>query len=470
MEAFQHEGLWWDPSDPSRRWAGTLRFDPKSEIKLSLIAEVADPREIFSKRENYDRLFGVTPSGTAITLLRCYERNSTGVIFGTAAPRAVEIEANALIVGFHADDVDPPIVSASAVLRSLNEWRGQSGLEHDRTVARPNIAIRYTATDPIALHDDGTFRFSLRSGLTGKLGGQHADFKEETWFQIEASTPQPLSEFQDRIGAAGDFLSIACLSFCDKEELEFTAPDVDGVSRTGTFHARPVYRGREKNLSLIDMFFGFREIEKRAPALFAAWLTNAEKLDDVRSLYFAGAYGGGFLEAKLLALTQAVEAFHRRYRHGEHIDKEQFRKELLKPMLAAIPTGTDPIMRRAIEDRVRYAHELSQRDRLTALVSQYSNALKALVADPSAYVGPITNHRNAFTHFDLKARQKSRIEKERVLLFNYFLKLLLEACFLEVMGLSADEITNVCRRSEVYKQLSVRFRPWVLSPAAEPSA
>jgi hypothetical protein len=126
-------------------------------------------------------------------------------------------------------------------------------------------------------------------------------------------------------------------------------------------------------------------------------------------------------------------------------------------------------MRRAIEDRVRYAHEFSQRDRLDSLVSQYSEALKVLVADPQAYVGPITKHRNAFTHFDPAARDKSRIDPERVLLFNYFLKLLLEACFLEIMGLDADEITRVFLHSHSYKELSRRFRPWALE-SEQPTA
>src|SRR5688572_3014345 len=151
MEPFQHEGLWWDPDEPTRRWAGTIRFDPRNEISLALIAEVTDPREIFTRRDNYDRLFGVTPDGTAITLLRCYERMSTGgSLFGGAAPRAIELGANKMIVGFYAESVDPLLTSASVVFRSANEWRGYMGFgRHDNTVSPPNLAIHYTGTDPI---------------------------------------------------------------------------------------------------------------------------------------------------------------------------------------------------------------------------------------------------------------------------------------------------------------------------------
>jgi hypothetical protein len=104
----------------------------------------------------------------------------------------------------------------------------------------------------------------------------------------------------------------------------------------------PIYRGRETDTSFVDMLVRFRDIEDRAPLLFSNWLTHADKLFDPRTLYFAGAYGSGFVETRLLALTQSVEAFHRRYRGGEHMPKKQFKAEVLKPMLAAIPEGTNP--------------------------------------------------------------------------------------------------------------------------------
>ena len=80
--------------------------------------------------------------------------------------------------------------------------------------------------------------------------------------------------------------------------------------------------------------------------------------------------------------------------------------------------------------------------------------------DPAAYVKGIVEHRNKFTHFnfDPKSRELSgenSVEPEhlRVLLYNFFLKLLLEACFLERMGFTKDEITKIFRRSETYGQL-----------------
>lgn len=134
-------------------------------------------------------------------------------------------------------------------------------------------------------------------------------------------------------------------------------------------------------------------------------------------------------------------------------------------MLASIPEGTDERLRKSIQDRLNYANEYSQRERLESLVREFEPALRALVADPMVYVATIIKHRNAFTHFDPKSRKssdESSAAPERVLLYNFFLRLLLEACFLESMGFTSSEIATIFQRSETYRQLSVRFRPWAI--------
>lgn len=478
MEPFQHEGIWWDPRDPSQRWVGTLRFDRRDGIGLTLTVPVEKP-VLFPDLREHDILMGLTSDGKAVTLLRCFERSSHGHLFGAGSPRTLEVHANALIVGFHTDVADPPLTSASVSFRHMDEWWGRSGLEWDSSVKQPDIAVRYTNTEPLVLHDDGAFRFSVKSGVAGSIGNRRATLREETRFEIHASTPTPLSELQRQIRVCGDFLSIACLALCETEELELSlaAGEDDARPERGTFHAVPIYRGKEGRSSVAHMLFRFGDIAERAPELFRSWLSHSEELYDSRALYFAGAYGGGFIEGKLLSLTQAVEAFHRRFRQGLYIDKKQFRTEVLKPMLAAIPEGTDERVRKSIQDRLNYANEYSQRERLESLVREFEMALRTLVPDPLIYVAAIIKHRNAFTHFDPKSRKstdESSVEPERVLLYNFFLRLLLEACFLERMGFTSSEIATIFQRSETYRQLSMRFRPWAikvpLTPASEPPA
>jgi hypothetical protein len=57
------------------------------------------------------------------------------------------------------------------------------------------------------------------------------------------------------------------------------------------------------------------------------------------------------------------------------------------------------------------------------------------------------------------------VPPERVLIYNFLLRMILEGCFLESMGFTKDEIVALLRRSETYRQYSVRFRPWALETA-----
>lgn len=69
--------------------------------------------------------------------------------------------------------------------------------------------------------------------------------------------------------------------------------------------------------------------------------------------------------------------------------------------------------------------------------------------------------RNEFTHFPVPAsgaRGATRTNRDAAFLFTWILRLLLEACFLTEMGFSRDEVVGLVRRSEVYRQMSLRFR------------
>jgi hypothetical protein len=464
-EQFEHTGAWWDPADFSRQWAGSLRFDRREGLSLRLTVTVDRPT-LSPVGEIYELLHGVTAAGVRITLFHCYRVSSRGSLFGLAAPVDVEIHANAAVVGFHTELADPLLLSVSLSTRHLNDWWGGSGIEWDQTVKSPNIVVRYTGVDPLVLYDDGDFRISFKAEVDASVRSQSASLLEQARFEIVASHPSPLSEFQRRIRACGDFISIACLTLCEVQEIELMASENEGQPVRGTFHAVPVHHGDDRRSSVVvHMLFRFHDVSNHLPDLFRGWLSLSEVLHDSRALYFAGAYGGDFIEGKLLSLAQAAEAFHRRFHEGLYIDRKAFQKSILKPLLAALPPDTDERVKKSVEDKLRYAHEYSQRDRFEDLVRKHHGALEVLVRDPMVYVPAIVKHRNAFTHFDPKSRKSGThdaVEPERVLLYNYFLRLLMEACFLETMGFSIADITALFQRSETYRQLSARFLPWAI--------
>ena len=112
------------------------------------------------------------------------------------------------------------------------------------------------------------------------------------------------------------------------------------------------------------MLFRFSDIEGRASEVLGAWLSQSEQLHDARALYFSGVYGRGFIEGKLLALTQAAEAFHRRFYPGLYMDEEAFETNVFQPLKKAMPSSIDEALRAAIISRLSFANEYSQRRRM----------------------------------------------------------------------------------------------------------
>ena len=458
MKAVEHDGVWWSPDDPAKERVGTLRFDPVDGATLKLIVP-AEKFDLFPELAGYERLFGITTTGKAVTLIRCHDRSTRGTL--GRAPRPIEIHANELIIGSHCA-IDPPVSKVSVRFRHLNEWYGRSAVRMNTAVKLPDFAAEYQAAPPIILHDDSKVRVSLRSGLLGGVRAHRAKIREHMHIDIETASPTPLSELRKIAQACGDLLSIACLDLCDVREMVIQFPaGEDAPAHSGAFYAVPIYKNRRSRKRRgAFILFRYSQVEDRVPAIFSAWLSQTEKLYVARVLYFAGIYGGGFVETKLLALTQAAEAFHRRfYLPGLYMPPDAFDEQVRRPMKASIPVFLEPSFRQSLRDRLKHANELSLRKRMRELVSDHCLALKTLVGCPSDWVNPIVDHRNEFTHFPVPPDTKPpfKTDPDRLLRYNFFLKLLLEASFLHVMGFSNDEIAAQARKCEVYRQLAAQF-------------
>jgi len=209
------------------------------------------------------------------------------------------------------------------------------------------------------------------------------------------------------------------------------------------------------------MLFRFSDIKHRAPEVLGAWLSQSENLHHATVLYLAGVYGGGFIETRLLALTQAAEAFHRRFYPGLYMDEVRFKTEVFEPLKAAMPTSIDDPLRAALTSRLSFANEYSLRRRMQALFREHRDALRVLVDEPESYISPIIEHRNEFTHFPRRGSEGGSgtpPDPEQVLLYNWILRVLLESCFLRAMGFSTDEIQSFAASSNTYRQMSARFR------------
>lgn len=460
MKPFTEYGLWWDPRDPEREWTGRLRVNARGRMRLTATLPMGERGLSMPSDGSYPVIHGVATSGRQFTLFDCFNRSTTMSFFGVPSPTRIHV--NALVSGFHCENPDPSILGASVGFRHLTEWWGRSGIHSDPALRPPDVAVSYSPAKPLVIHDDGGIKVSIRPGPRWSIGRHRFRLSESVSFEIDAEHPTPLSSFQRLSSAFGDFLSVVCLTHCTQERLTLVPATGDGEQkRLGEFHAVPIYKAKSSRRPH-QMFFRHLDAEERTPAILASWLSQADKLHDARTLYMAGVYGGGFIETKLLLLTQAAEAFHRQYYAGRYMDQQAFEASVLAPMSASVPAGVDNSLRQSIVARLRFANEYSQRRRIRELFDAHEAALSILVADPKQFIEPIIDHRNDFTHFPPHASELRNSGDKRnpskVLLYNWLLRLLLEACFLQTMGLTPTEVASCVERSDTYRQMSKRFR------------
>lgn len=444
MKGFQHTGFWWHPNKPTERWPGTLTFDPIDGATLALTTPF-HPSQIFAESQEFAVLHGETTGGLEITLLNCFGRSST------------QIFANSVISGFHADQPDPPVLVAAAVIENLAEWWGLNALAHEPEVKFPNIGIRYTQPAAKEVHASADMRVSICSSPLASFGRKSISVEEEIRIEVTASQPRPLSVFQRCTHACQDLLSIAALSLCKVEELRLSPPSEAGQQTiVGNFYAVPVFKNPAEDWP--DYLFRYVDIAGRLPEVFGAWLGNSDSLSTVRSLYMSGAYGKSFLEIKLLALAQAIEAYHRRVygRNDLYMEARDYEQNILPGLLAAIPETLDASHRQALRNRLKFGNEFSFRKRLTMLVDEHETALAALVPTPRTWIEMIVNYRNALTHHPV-VEDRADVDKIELIRCNYVLRTLLEFCFLKSMAFDSQSIVALAQRCTQYQQIRRRF-------------
>lgn len=458
MEPAEHFGIWWDPQNPDEEWAGTLRCDDKGRASLA-VTVAADKPSPFPTLRSYKRIQGVASSGKHFTLIDCWDSSTRGSFF--IAPRPSEIHANLLIAGIHCDDEDPPLSSVTVRFANAHEWLGRSGFEYDSTLPVSDFAARYRGSLPVVVYDSGETRVSIRASLERSHSASETTMRERVAFDIESTTPRPLSHFQRLVRCCGAFLSVAYSAYCSIDEFTIFPPaEAGALAKIATLHVVPRYKIAAE-ISRTDMLFRFSDFEKRAPDLFGAWLSKLDQMEDAVSLYIEGVYGRGFIEHRLVALVQGAEALHRQFMPDRYMKQDDFDNQVFLPMTGAIPASVGASHRAAITSRLEFANEYSQRRRLRELFKAHASVLGLLVRDPLALVSPIVDTRNEFTHFpvpaDVSHRHSVRPNTERALLYNWTLRLLLESCFLTEMGFSVSEIESFVGRSDTYRQMGQRF-------------
>jgi hypothetical protein len=167
----------------------------------------------------------------------------------------------------------------------------------------------------------------------------------------------------------------------------------------------------------------------------------------LRDIYFGGVVYNdtGASRFRLLALTQALESYHRLKFGGEYLSKEDYeptREEICK----AIPKTLTPPHRDSLKNRVKYGYQYSLSKRfglLLDLLDESQQKTLGIRKSDKVYIKRIIASRNYYTHYDPEdapsAFEGRELEQINVRLTHMFIVLLLK----EEMKIPQDLIAKL---------------------------
>jgi ApeA N-terminal domain 1 len=154
-------------------------------------------------------------------------------------------------------------------------------------------------------------------------------------------------------------------------------------------------------------------------------------------------------------LAQCIETYHRRRYGGKYQPDEEYRNDLYRRFIDAIPQDLNGAFRQSLRTgKLWYANEYSLRKRLREISDRLASLSISFLNTKEVrekFIEKVCDTRNYLTHYDsdLQANAATGVDlfelKEQ-------LKLLLEISLLEELGFSLDKIKHLIENNQGIKR------------------
>lgn len=459
------EGFWWVPSDPEQQLAGRITSD-NDAAKLILTIDRPNPSGgIFSNRDHrdYEVLHGRTTDGKLVTLLKCFDLNSS---WSSSGIEKRIILANYLLVGGLVPEemLEQAFSKLSLKWPALQRWFFHSGVEveHDRGNLR-SFKVTYKPQEQIrfSYSEDSEINFVFGTDKL-PMGGPLAEginFKEVVWVEVQKNEPAGLSYYLERLNELVHFFSICVLEYNHPEK----------VSLIGAFSIEKLDDGKEMP-PLLEVYFSsvqepesnrlphpievllpYGSIKDDFSGLLSNWAKAAESLSPARSLYFSSLYGQTrYVESTFLSLAQAAEVLHRRRYGGTYIDTVDYENRVKPNLIDAIPHELPSDVKTAFSQRLSFFNEISLAKRLKELCRNNKDVLDSFVSDWKGKIRKVVSARNYYTHYS-EAQGTSKPDINELVEAREFLRMILELEMLIAAGINIEILHDRAKQCQRYR-------------------
>ena len=469
-EPIEKQGFFWLPDDAENKLPGILRISDSGEITLEL-SYFGEPRFYASNK----RCLGIAPDGLGgplngsenrinrivgiidndlITLDKCLYGNWTKNLFGVGVSTAT-IHATRAFIGVNYDEGEEIAFSTLTFsMEGLDEWLSISGIQ---------IEYNWTEkgglkTASIHLDPPKEIEFNLPEGIELKFAFSgtlpsfvstnftEASITQKAYISLKSKKLRSLEYFLDLVFKLHNFLCFAIDKTVSIDSVTGYSKEITQEIEYGKTREIPIkiYDQSEPNfetkpkVSRHNMLFGYDNVADQLEEILIKWLENYEISKPAFNLYFAARSGGHkYLDGKFLSLAQGIETLHRRNSQETQMPEDEFRN-LIDTILNAVP---DDGQRRWIDEKLKYANELSLRKRMKQMIEPF----KGLFGNSqrrNSFISKVVDTRNYLTHYDSSLENKAAGVED---LWKLCLKLeaLFQLHFLRLIGIDDNAIKSM---------------------------
>ena len=455
-EPIELKGYFWLPGKERERIPGTLRISDGGNITLEILGHFGKSIENFaavlnSSPENeldISRIIGVLEKERLVTLDECFYTRRKHSFHGVAKS---EIVANWAIVGVAYDEGEEVLIdSFSFSVEGIDEWLQVNNLTTSFDDDGKNVLVKYTQKDDVELCSNDEFCICIKFGC-GLKHDRTSSIRIEKDSSINISWKNPVSP-STCVALAHKLVSFICLALDDIVCI------MSVKASSSSLHSRPNgaasdpmsmllyysainYVEKRQGVKKRHALFSFQDIKDESKSVVSAWLAAYDLIEPALGLYFFSRMSmQKYSESRFLALSQAIETYHRRTTDETLMAPDKFQEALDEIKKSIAPENWD-----WVSQKLKYGNELSLNKRILSMLTEF-NSFFGTKKDIKKLCRVIVDSRNYFTHYDNELSDKvARGENLWALCLK--MEILLQLHLLARLAFSREKIEVIVRSS-----------------------
>ena len=455
-EPIEKHGFFWLPDDAENQVPGILRISEPGEVTLEVSYFYDLRQDVLNKRRrlgyppnrsedrNINRIVGRIDDGF-ITLDKCVYVN-----WNKKLPSGVStstIRANLAFIGAdYNEGEDITFSQLKFSVEGLDEWLSISGFQIESNWEDRSHSVHFRLPKEIALNLPDGIELKFLFSSTHSPGFTEERITQKAHISLISQELRPIEDFLDSVFKLHLFLCFAIDKTVSLDSVigyssEITQKIGDGQKREipiKIYYQSEPHSEAKPKVHPHDMLFGYGNVADQLKEILIKWIKNYDISEPSFNLYFATMSGGQkYVDGKFLSLTQGIETLHRRNSHETQIPEDEFRN-LIDTILNAIP---DDGQRRWIDEKLKYANELSLRKRIKQMIEPFKD-LFGNARKRNFFISKVVDTRNYLTHYDSSLENKAAYEEELWKLYTK-LEALFQLHFLRLIGIDDNAIKSM---------------------------